>query len=149
MNALDIKAVKIRRLVRSDISPFLGIWWFHVTEEDRKRVASQLGGPLDLSFIAELGGQLVGFVLARLAYVSLPVIGVAVIHTIAVKPEYQDQGIGKLLVDSLENLCRTEGIETMRATIRQQNTQLIKYVNELGFHPSDSINFDKPCKGKV
>ena len=148
-NAIDRNAVKIRRMVHSDINPILGIWWYDIPEHDKKRLASQLGGPLDLSFIAEFGGHLVGFILARLAYLGLPMTGVAVIHNIAVKPEYQDQGIGTLLVDRLESHCTTEGIKTMRALVTQHNTKLMKYVDDLGFYPSITINYDKPCRGKA
>ncbi len=149
MNAIDRNAVKIRRMVYSDIQPILAIWWNDIPEQGKKRVASQLGGPLDFSFIAELEGHLVGFILARLAYLGLPMTGVAVIHTIAINPGYEGQGIGTLLVDRLESLCTTEGIEAMRALIPQHNTKLMKYVDELGFHPSVTINFDKPCRGKA
>lgn len=92
---------------------------------------------------------MVGFILARLAYLGLPMTGVAVIHTIGIKPEYQDQGIGTLLVDRLESHCIIEGIEIMRALVPQYNTKLMKYVDDLGFRPSITINFDKPCRGKA
>ena len=149
MNEIDRNEIKIRRMVHRDIKPILGIWWADISEQDKKKLASQLGGPLDLSFIAEYEGHLVGFILARLAYLSLPIAGVAVIHVIAVKPEYQDHGIGTLLVDRLENHCRSEGIETMRALVPQHNTKLMKYVDDLGFYPSITINFDKRCRIKA
>ena len=144
-----MNAIKIRRMVHSDINPILGIWWSDIPEQERGKVASQLGGPLDLSFIVELEGILVGFILARLAYLGLPMAGVAMIHTIAVKPEYQEKGIGTLLVGTLESHCKTEGIQIMRALVPQHNTTLRKYVEGLGFYPSTTINFDKPCRGKA
>ncbi len=149
MDAIDKKTVKIRRIVRSDISPILGIWWSDIPEQDRKKVASQIGGPLDLSLIAEHEGLLVGFILAGLVYLGLPMTGMAIIHTIAVKPEYQEQGIGTLLVDRLESFCAAEGIEAMRAIVPQHNTRLKNYVEELGFRPSLTINFDKPCRARA
>ena len=92
---------------------------------------------------------MVGFVLARLAYLGLPMTRVAVIHTVAVKPDYQDRGVGTLLVGRLESYCTAEGTKIMRVTFPQHNTKLAKYFEGLGFYPSTTINFDKPCRGKA
>ena len=54
MKTIDKNAVKIRRMVSSDITPTLDIWWADIPEKEM--VASQLQGPLDLSFIAEYEG---------------------------------------------------------------------------------------------
>ncbi len=149
MYAIEGNAVKIQRMAYRHINPILGIWWSGISEQEKEKVASQLGGRLDLSFIAEFEGHLVGFILARLAYLGLPMTGAAVIHTIAVNPGYQDKGIGTLLVNRLESHCTTEGIKIMRALVPQHNTKLMKYVEDLGFHPSTTINFDKPCREKT
>lgn len=147
MNATERNAVKIRPMVRSDIDPLLAIWWNNIPKKEM--VASQQGGPLDLSFIAELEGHLVGFVLARLEYQGFPITGVAVIHTIAVEPGHQGQGIGSLLVDRLQSHCKAEGIQTMRALIPQHDTKLTKLFEHLGFRPSITVNFDKLCGGEA
>jgi len=149
MNTINSNGVKIQHVVDSNIESILSIWWGEIPEQERKKAAFQLRGPLDLSLMAELEGQLVGFILARLAYQGLPITRVAVIHFIAVKPEYQNQGIGTFVVSGLESRCNTQGIPIMRALIPQQNTKLMKYVEEFGFHPSTIINFDKPCSGKA
>ena len=135
--------VKVRSLARSDIGPLMAIWWNDIPEKDM--VASQQGGPLDLSLIAEIDGRLVGFVLARLEYQGFPISGVAVIHTIAVEPKHQRKGIGKLLINELQNLCHEEGIQNMRILIPQDDDNLKDHFGHLGFCPSTIINFDKPC----
>jgi len=145
MNTAPGNAVKIRRMVRNDIEPLVAMWWNDIPKKEM--VASQLGGRLDLSFIAEVEGHLAGFVLARLEYQGFPITGVAVIHTIAVEPGHQGQGIGSLLVDRLQSHCKAEGIQTMRALIPQNDTKLTKLFEHLGFRPSATINFDKLCAG--
>ena len=147
MNTTEKNAVKIRRMVRSDIDPLVAIWWNDIPRKEM--VASQLGGRPDLSFIAEVGGRLVGFILARLEYQGFPITGVAVIHTIAVEPGHQGQGIGSLLVDRLQSHCKAEGIQTMRALIPQHDSKLRKIFEHLGFRPSITINFDKLCTGEA
>ena len=64
-----------------------------------------------MSFIAEVEGHLAGFVLARLEYQGFPITGVAVIHTIAVEPGHQGQGIGSLLVDGYRVIVRLRGFK--------------------------------------
>ena len=146
MKSIDRKAVKIRRMVSSDIDSTLGIWWADIPEKEM--VASQLRGPLDLSFIAEYEGILVGFILAALVYAGLPVTGTGAVLLIAVNPEYQKHGIGTMLIDALEKHCKSKGIETIRAIIPQHDTKIIRYFTKTGFSQSKMINYDKPCPSK-
>ena len=143
MKSIDRNAVKIRRMVSSDITSTLGIWWADIPEKEM--VASQLHGPLDLSFIAEHEGVLVGFILAKLVYAGLPMTGTGVIILIAVNPDYQKRGIGTMLIEALEKHCKSKGIETIRAIVPQRDTKIIKYFANAGFRPSDMLNYDKPC----
>jgi ribosomal protein S18 acetylase RimI-like enzyme len=130
-------------MVSSDITPTLEIWWANIPEKER--VASQLRGPLDLSFIAEYEGLLVGFILAKLVYAGMPMTGVGVIFLIAVNPDYQERGIGSMLIETLKSRCKSEGIETIRALIPRNDTKITKYFEKAGFRTSNIVNFDKPC----
>jgi len=143
MKTIDRNAVKIRRMVSSDITPTLGIWWANIP--NKEVVASQLRGPLDLSFIAEYEGLLVGFILAKLVYAGMPMTGVGVMFLIAVNPDYQERGIGTMLIDTLKNHCKSERIETIRALVPKNDAKIIKYFEKAGFRTSNIINFDKPC----
>lgn len=143
MKPIDRNAVKIRRMVSSDITPTLGIWWANIP--NKEIVASQLRGPLDLSFIAEYEGLLVGFILAKQVYAGMPMTGVGVIFLIAVNPDYQERGIGSMLIDTLKKHCKSEGIETIRALVPQNDAKIIKYFEKAGFRTSNIVNFDKPC----
>lgn len=141
---LDKNAVKIRHLTSSDINSTLGIWWAHIPEKDM--VADQLGGPRDLSFIAEYEGVLVGFILAKLEYSGFPMTGTGVVFLIAVNPDYQRSGIGTLLLGSLEQYCQSKGIHTIRAGIAKNDKIMTRYFIDNGFSESSTTNFDKVCK---
>jgi ribosomal protein S18 acetylase RimI-like enzyme len=130
-------------MASSDITSTLGIWWADIPEKEM--VASQLQGPLDLSFIAEHEGILVGFILATLVVAGLPMTGTGVVFLIAVNPEYQKRGIGTMLIEALEKHCKSKGIKTIRAIIPQHDTKIIKYFTNAGFRPSNMLNYDKPC----
>jgi len=145
MKAIDRNAVKIRRMVSLDINPTLGIWWADIPEKEM--VASQLRGPLDLSFIAEYEGILIGFILAKLVYAGLPMTGTGVVFLIAVNPEYQKRGIGTMLIAAFEKYCQSKGIKTIRAIVPKKDIKTIKYFTRAGFRQSTTVNYDKPCTG--
>ena len=146
MKTINKNAVKIRRLVSSDINPTLGIWWADIPEKEM--VADQLRGPRDLSFIAEYEGFLVGFILAKLEYSGFPMTGTGVVFLIAVNPDYQRSGIGTMLIDALENYCKSKGINVIRALVPRNDEKMVKYFADKGFCESNMINYDKPCPTK-
>jgi ribosomal protein S18 acetylase RimI-like enzyme len=143
MKFIDKNAVKIRRLTSSDIASTLGIWWVDIPKKEV--MVSQLQDPLDFSFIAEYEGVLVGFILARLIYAGLPMTGTVVAFLIAVHPEYRRNGIGPMLLDTLEKYCKLKGIDIIRVIIPEQDSKVIDYFTKAGFSQSAMINYDKVC----
>lgn len=137
----------IRRMARSDIDAVLAI--------DRKieggrglityrdMVAVDPGGALDLSFVSEVDRKVVGFILARLSYTGVPFIEVALIHALAVDPDYQKRGIAGRLVSALLSHCQAEGISRVRATVAERNTELRRFFERLGFHRSGLVNYTR------
>jgi ribosomal protein S18 acetylase RimI-like enzyme len=142
MKTIDFNAVTIRPMTTSDIASTLNIWWAEIPGKDI--LASQMGGRFELSLIAEYEGHLVGFLLARLIYAGLPMTGVAVMFFIAVNPEYQEQGIGSLLINTLKSNCKAAGIKTVRALVPKDDTRMMQYFKKAGFSPSQIINLDSP-----
>jgi len=139
--------VSIRRVARSDIDTVLAIDRKISGEQGlvtyRDMVTADLGGPLDLSFVAEANGQVVGFIWCRLAYVGIPIIEVALTHMMVVDPDYQGQGIAGKLVNALLDYCQAEEIETVRMVVGERNTRLQHFFERLGFHRSALINYTK------
>jgi GNAT superfamily N-acetyltransferase len=144
MSNVDRNLVNIRRMTRNDVDTVISMDWAEIP--DKQMIASQRGGPLDASFLAELEGHLVGFVLARFLYVGRPLYGVCQLNLIAVKPEYQHRGISSLLLNKLQSHCKEQGISTMRALVHQDNAELKDYLQKEGFVPSKVLNFERPCQ---
>ena len=146
MSAMEKGSIDIRRMKRSDIDAILdldrkiGEGSSLITYRDL--VSTDPGGPLDLSFVAEAAGRIVGCVLARLAYAGVPFYEVCIVHAIVVDPDYQRHGIGSRLVNELVNHCRDEEIHKIRALVDQSNAELRHFIENLGFHRSNIINYD-------
>jgi len=107
------------------------------------------GGPLDLSFVAEVNGQVVGFIWSRLAYVGIPVDEVGIIHMLVVDPDYQQQGIASKLVNALSERCHTRGVNTVRAVIDERHWELQNYFQRLGFRRSELVIYTKTSKSEA
>lgn len=150
MSATEAK-VSVRRMTRADIDGILSI--------DRKigggrgiitykdMVTLDPGGALDLSFVAEFEGRVVGFILARLSYVGVPFIEIALIHAVAVDPEYRRQGIATRLLNTLLGHCHAEGINRVRIVIDEANTDLRRFFQRLGFRRSEQANYVRTFEG--
>jgi len=147
MSMMERGAVNIRRMTRSDINAVLALdrkiggGESGITYKDM--AATDLGGQLGLSFVSEVDGQVIGFILARLAYLGIPFTEVCVIHGIVVDPDYQRHGIGSRLVNALLSHCHAEEINTIRALIEEHDTELRRFAEQMGFRRSTIINYDK------
>lgn len=98
---------------------------------------------LAMSFVAEIDNRMIGFLLAYIHFVGIPITKICIIRAIVVDPDYQGQGIGTRLFKQLQNKCREDGIQVTRILVPQHNTQLRNYLSAMGFHQSSVLNYDK------
>ena len=147
MSTLEASSVNIRRLVRSDIDAVLvldrRIGKAHRGVNYRDMVASDPGGTLDLSFVAEAEGRVIGSILARLIYLGVPFSEVCLIHGMLVDPDYQHRGIGSRLIHALFDHCYAEDISPIRILLGERDTRLNQFFERFGFRRSTIVNYDK------
>jgi ribosomal protein S18 acetylase RimI-like enzyme len=139
---------KIRRMVHSDIHEVLAL--DRVIRRSKRDVikfedlaSANPGTPPDISFVAEVGGKIVGFSINRSTYLMVPLTEVCIIHAILVDPDYRGLGIGGKLIEALLKHCQAEGIGTIRALIPTGNKELQDIFKRHGFKRSRIVNFDK------
>ncbi len=136
--------VKVRPMTTEDVHAVMSMDWAEIPEKEMVR--SQRGGRFDASFIAELDGVLIGFVLAHINYGGMPMHGICQLNLIAVRPEQRDKGVAGMLLDQLQGYCKSRGISMMRALVDEGDTRLRKYFEKAGFKPRSVINSDKPAR---
>ena len=139
--------VRIRPMEHEDIDSVLAI--------DRKitgvrravtytdLITGDLGGVLALSVVAEVNGQVAGFILARRAYVGEPVTEAGLIQILGVDPDYWRQGIATKLVDALLDTCRSKKLSAVRIIINERDSQLQGLFEHLGFRRGELIDYTK------
>jgi predicted N-acetyltransferase YhbS len=139
--------VKIRSMEPEDISGILDV--------DRKisgvaraltyrdLVREALGGQIDMSFVAEVDGQFVGFIMATLTYVREQVSEACVIQIFGVDPKYQRQGIASNLIQALLEKCRSKGIKLVRVMVNDHDSELQSFFKRLGFDRGRYIDYSK------
>jgi len=141
------KEMKIRPMEPEDINGIL--------EVDRKisgvaraltyrdLVREALGGQIDMSFVAEIDNQFVGFVMAYLTYVREQVSEACVIQIFGVDPKYQRQGIASKLIQALLDKCRSKKIKLVRVMIDERDSELQGFFKRLGFDRDRYIDYSK------
>jgi len=106
-------------------------------------ITGDLGGVLDLSFVAEVSGQIAGFILARHAYIGEPVVEVGLIQILGVAPNYWRQGIATKLVNALLEHCESKGLKTVRIMVNERDSQLQGFFEHTGFRRGQLIDYSK------
>jgi len=106
-------------------------------------ITGDLGGVLDLSFVAEVNGQVTGFILARRAYVGEPVTEVGLIQILGVDPDYWRQGIASKLVNALLDTCQSKRLNAVRIMVNQRDSQLQGLFTHMGFRRGQLIDYTK------
>ncbi len=106
-------------------------------------ITGDLGGVLDLSFVAEVDGQVAGFILARRAYVGEPVTEVGLIQILGVDPDYWRQGIASKLVNALLDTCQSKKLNAVRIMVNERDSQLQGLFAHMGFRRGQLIDYTK------
>jgi len=95
------------------------------------------------ALVAESQGRVVGFIIggaSRWEYGVPEDIGW--IDTIGVDPDYQRQGIARLLFDRMTGDLKGQGIHTIYTFVKRRDWRLLKFFGNLGFQEGDMINLE-------
>jgi len=104
---------------------------------------SDLGGELDISYVAEVGGQIVGFLLGRMGDSPDQAEGCFLLDMIGVDPDYRRQGIGRKLIQAFEEGCREKGACSIRVMVSWHDWWLLSFLSSMGFGHGEMAEFVK------
>lgn len=106
-----------------------------------KMPLSYIAQLLDFGFVAEIGGQICGFILGQVAHENDTEVGLLLM--LGIHPDYQRKGIATKLVNALCNKYHSKGIKTVRATIDQQDKDLLGFIEHMGFVAGHRVDYSK------
>jgi ribosomal protein S18 acetylase RimI-like enzyme len=106
-------------------------------------IIGDLGKIPDLSFVAEVNGEVQGFLLARRAYFGEPFTEVGMIQILGVDPEHWRQGIATGLINALVEACQSKKLSAVRIMVNENDSQLQNLFQRVGFHRGKLIDYTK------
>jgi ribosomal protein S18 acetylase RimI-like enzyme len=109
-------------------------------------IIGDLGKIPDLSFVAEVNGEVQGFVLARRAYFGEPFTDAGLIQTIGVDPDHWRQGIASSLINTLVETCQSKKLNAVWIMLDESDDQLQSLFKRLGFRRGKLIDYTKTFK---
>ncbi len=113
-------------------------------EADFKRiVAEQAQKSQNTSFVAELDGTVIGYLISYVLPGSFGTNKSAWVAMLGVSPGFMGQGIGESLAMKTFRFYKKEGIKNIYTSVRWDSTDLLSFFKRLGFDRSNFINLRK------
>lgn len=111
------------------ISPLINEWWGGRDMADKlpKLFFDHFN---NTSFIAEVDGQIVGFLIG---FYSQTFLDEAYIHFVGIHPNYRQHGIGKCLYQAFFEMIKQQGRHIVRCVTSPINKVSIAYHTKMGF----------------
>ncbi len=109
----------------------------------KKTVKEQAQSAEGASFVAELNGRIVGYMVSYILSGGFGIAKSAWIAMLGVDPRYMGQGIGEKLAKEIFKHYRDQAVQYIYTSVRWDSTDLLSFFKTLGFDRSDFINLRK------
>lgn len=143
----SVKNLMIRRIRMEDADAIsrieASITKSSVKTDFRNIIEERVRKDEDISFVAEIDGKIVGYMISYILYGGFGLDKSAWIATLGVDPKYMGQGIGKSLAEEILLEYRQRGISHIFTTVRWDSVDLLSFFKTLGFDRSNFINLIK------
>jgi ribosomal protein S18 acetylase RimI-like enzyme len=139
--------ILIRKLNREDAEEvskiYLSITKTTSVGDFKKNVAKQAQRDEDASFLAEMNGKVVGYLISYTLTGGFGIAKSAWVANLGVNPKFMGQGIGEKMAVEIFKYYRNKGIKDIYTSVRWDSTDLLSFFKTLGFDRSDFINLKK------
>lgn len=95
------------------------------------------------SLVAEINGQVAGYMISTTLYAGFGIKKSAWIMDIGVHPDFMGQGIGVKLANKICEIYKEKGIQNIYSSVLWDSTDVLSFFKKLGFERSDFINLKK------
>ena len=109
----------------------------------RQIIEEQVQSDKDASFVAEIDGKVVGFMISHIVYGGFGLEKSAWIVTLGVEPQFMGRDIGKKLAEKIFTVYRDRGIKHVFTSVRWDSVDLLSFFKTLDFNRSELINLRK------
>ena len=142
MNAVDIRRMKI------EDADAIGAISTAITQKTadvnfKTIIEEQLRLEKNACFVAEIEGNVVGFMISYILTAGFGMNKSAWIATLGVDPNFMGMGIGASLAEEIFKYYKTQGIENVYTSVRWDSTDMLSFFKTLGFDRSNFINLRK------
>ena len=142
-----MKDILIRKLKAKDAEDISNIY-AAITQTPIKDdfiyiIAEQVNRKEDASFVAELDGRVVGYMISIVISGGFGIKKSTWISNMGVNPKFMGQGIGESLAIKIFDFSREKGIKDIYTSVRWDSPDLLSFFKTLGFDRSNFINLRK------
>jgi ribosomal protein S18 acetylase RimI-like enzyme len=111
---------------------------------DYRRAAEEEAKNKDgVSFVAEIDGKVVGFIITYIIYGGFGLEKSAWIGLFGVDPKYMDRGIGQKMAQKAFVVLKKNGIQNIFTSVMWDSTDLLSFFKSLGFKRCEFINLKR------
>ena len=143
MDSLLIRKLKIEDA--DDVSKIFAVITKTTVSIDYTRaIEGQVRKEEDASFVAELEGKVVGFMICNIVSASFGLLEKSAwIAMLGVDPKLMGQGIGNRLAKEIFKVCMEKGIKNVYTSVKWDSTDVLSFFKTLGFERSSFINLER------
>ena len=142
-----MEKLRLRRLEARDVTEISqilkAITEKHGTKDYQRAVEEEVKRDDRVSFVAELNGKVVGFIIAYILYGAFGVEKSAWIGLFGVDPKYMGSGVGERMAHQVFDSAKKMGIKNIFSSVGWDSTDLLSFFKSLGFDRSSFINLEK------
>ena len=139
--------IQTRMLNKSDVPAIDRIYAAIINKPDKidfnRIIAEHSENQVIVSFAAELGHTVVGFMICYTITAGFGIDKSAWISMLGVDPKHMGKGIGKKLAQAMFEFCRKKGIKNIYTSVPWDSTDMLSFFMTLDFDRSNFINLRK------
>ena len=142
-----MEKLRLRRLEARDVTEISqilkAITEKQGTKDYQRAVEEEVKRDDRVSFVAELNGRVVGFIITYILYGAFGVEKSAWIGLFGVDPKYMGRGVGERMAHQVFDSLKEMGIKNIFSSVGWDSTDLLSFFKSLGFDRSSFINLEK------